>query len=60
MTQFFPEQNGWSYQLHVTVPVDFVPAAGGDRVVIQTDDPEYKEIVIPVLFKTQGEVFQRR
>ena len=56
MTQFFPGQDGWSYQLRVTVPADFVPAAGGDRVVIQTDDPEYKEIVIPVSFRSPGQM----
>jgi peroxiredoxin len=56
VTQFFPDQDGMSYQLHVTLPADFVPAAGGDRVVIQTDDPEYKEIVVPLLFKSPAEI----
>lgn len=55
-TQFLPEQDGLSYQLNVTVPGDFEPAAGGDRVVIQTDDPEYKEIVIPMSFKSPGQM----
>ncbi|HSW44056.1 MAG TPA: DUF1573 domain-containing protein [Phycisphaerae bacterium] len=57
-TQFYPDQDNLSYQLHLTLPDDFTPAAGGERIVIQTDDPEYKEIVIPLSFMPLGQAQQ--
>lgn len=52
-TQFFPEQDGMSYRLQLTVPpqAEFTKA-GGETITIRTDDPEFKEIVIPVRFAT--------
>jgi len=59
MTQFFPEADGLSYQLHVSVPIDFEPSPSGEKVVLKTDDPEHKEIVIPIVFKTVQELVPR-
>jgi hypothetical protein len=46
-TQFFPEPDGFSYQLQMTFLSGYVPSPG-DKVVIKTDDKEYPEIVIPI------------
>jgi thiol-disulfide isomerase/thioredoxin len=47
-TQFFPEPDGLSFRLQITIPVGFNCAPEGETITVRTDDPEYKEIVIPV------------
>ncbi len=59
MTQFFPEPDGLSYQLHVSVPLDFEASPTGEKIVLKTDDPEHKEIMIPIVFKTLAELAPR-
>ena len=49
-TQFFPEPDGMSYRLQITIPVGFTCGPEGESVTVRTDDEEYKEIVIPVRF----------
>lgn len=47
-TQFYPDADGFSYKLDLTLPVNYMPAAGGDTITIRTSDQEFKEIVIPI------------
>ncbi|MBI4579334.1 MAG: hypothetical protein HY718_06500 [Planctomycetes bacterium] len=47
-TQFYPEPDGRSYKLQVTLPAGFRTPMEGDRITIRTDDEDYQEIVIPV------------
>jgi thiol-disulfide isomerase/thioredoxin len=47
-TQGFPEADGVSYRLQVTLPTDFVIAPEGEKITLRTDDKEYGEIVIPI------------
>lgn len=47
-TQFFPEPDGMSYQLQVTLPGTLPIGPAGEKVVIRTDDSEFGEIVIPI------------
>lgn len=46
--QFSPEADGFSYKLDVTLPMNYVPAPGGDKLTIRTNDKEFGEIVIPI------------
>ncbi len=52
--QFFPESDGLSYKLMVTIPSapagEATPAA--ESVTVRTDDPEFGEIVIPIKFSS--------
>ena len=52
ITQFFPSQDGFTYQLTIFVPA---PSAGegppaSEKVTLRTDDPEFGEIEIPIKF----------
>ena len=48
-TQFYPEVDGLSYRLKVTLLKDYTPTtADGDKVTIVTDDKQFGEIVVPI------------
>ncbi len=51
-TQFYPEVDGKSYKLLLSIPPisdqDRYKATGPDQVTIRTDDAEFGEIVIPI------------
>lgn len=47
-TQFYPDTDGRSYKLQITVPSDFACGPKGETITIRTDDKEFGEIVIPV------------
>jgi len=32
----------------LTLPLNYLPAAGGDKITIRTNDKEFGEIVIPI------------
>lgn len=53
--QFFPEPDGISYKLRVTLPADFAAGPEGEKVTIRTDDSEYGEIVVPIKIDEQGQ-----
>lgn len=46
-TQFYPEADGFSYKLEMTLPMNFTPSAD-DKITIRTNDKEFGEIVIPI------------
>lgn len=49
--QFYPNADGLSYQLMVTVPgSEGNTAATVEKITVRTDDPEYGEIVVPIKF----------
>lgn len=47
-TQFFPEPDGASYRLQITIPPNFIGSSEGESITIRTDDEEFGEIVIPI------------
>lgn len=47
-TQFYPEPDGLSYKLQVTLPPNFICRPEGEKVTLRTDDTEYAQIVIPI------------
>ncbi len=47
-TQFYPDTDGLSYKLQVTVPPGLVAPGEGERITIKTDDKEFGQIVIPI------------
>lgn len=47
-TQFYPEADGRSYKLVISLTPEFNSSQDGETVTIRTDDQEYGEIVIPV------------
>lgn len=46
--QFYPEPDGMSYRLKVTLPAGFAAAPEGDKITVRTNDSEFGEIVIPI------------
>jgi hypothetical protein len=57
-TQFYPEPDGKSYRLQVTLPAGLSLGAEGGKVTIRTDDKEYGEISIPI--RVERVALQRR
>lgn len=47
-TQFYPDRDGFSYKLELTLPKSFKCGPQGEKVTIRTDDREFGEIVIPI------------
>jgi len=47
-TQFYPERDGRSYKLQLTIPGNFDNGTEPAKVTISTDNDKYKEIVIPI------------
>ncbi len=54
--QFYPDGDGMSYKLTLIIPPasekDASKANASEKVTIRTDDPEFKEIVIPIKVST--------
>lgn len=47
-TQFYPEPDGLSYKLKLTLLPNFSSSPDGEKVTIRTDSDEFGEIVIPI------------
>lgn len=59
LTQFFPDEDGMSYQLFVSVPAEFQPSPQGEELLLRTDSADFKEMRIPLVFKTVQELVPR-
>ena len=60
LTQFFPSKDGLSYQLQVTIPQNFIASDKGEKIVVRTDDPEYKELTVALVFRESPAAFSRQ
>lgn len=47
-TQFYPEPDGFSYKLELTVPASVECGPDGEKITIRTDDKEHATITIPI------------